>query len=184
MRKLVKQYVSTGLVLPEHQLSQLSSNELRSYFFARKNNPDKLLSYEFILLNKVDKSSSNKFINGLLDKSIFEDSESFGYKTFSAFIYSMFYTYPKFNDKRKVSYEDKQIILNILLDDKEFVSKVTPKQILNLFPVSTEPTKFISKLGEKGVEFITNLKSSDKQFILKYASPIHEFLELFKKYGH
>ncbi len=66
MKKLIKQYVNTGIKLPEYQMSKLSNNDLKSYF-RRRLQQTGLSDYELYKLNEIDRDALRKHISSCGD---------------------------------------------------------------------------------------------------------------------
>lgn len=60
-KDLIKQYVNTGLRIPEYQINRLSSNDLKSYLRVRTIS-GLLTSFEY---DKLDESGKDNYVNGI-----------------------------------------------------------------------------------------------------------------------
>lgn len=98
-KNLIKQYVNTGVKLPEYQMSKLSNNDLKSYF-RRRLQQTGLSDYELYKLNEIDRDALRKHISSWGD-----------YKTESELVEERYGD--KFLDKK---------MLNLLLNNLDVLS--------------------------------------------------------------
>ena len=81
-KDLIKQYVSTGAILPEYQVNKLTTNNLKSYLRRRLQQADgnsvyKLRGYEFLKLNNEGRKkyfTDTSDLNSVIDK-LFRDGD-------------------------------------------------------------------------------------------------------------
>ena len=129
-KDLIRQYVDTGLQIPEYQFNQLSNNDKRTYIRKRiiANGQDKYLTeFEF---NYMDDSSKLKFLVDCVDSRsgfFVYVSERYKYKDTINGIFDMIY-----NHYKNVGIPDFVLspFLNIE-DDSEVIKKITDREYLD-----------------------------------------------------
>jgi hypothetical protein len=151
-KDLIKQYVDTGILIPEYQLNQLNNN-LRTTYLRKRGMTGKLVDYEIIMLPYDDRT---KYINNLDSdgiKSLLWDSKEPG----------------KFIN----------ILGNKGI---EFINNLNSSEIDGLLMYSKEPDKFINILGNKGIEYINNLSRMRINILLGFSKEKDKISEIIRKY--
>jgi hypothetical protein len=134
-KDLIKQYVSTGAILPPQQVSKLSNNNIKTYLKSKNiedigkllrsiENPERLIN---VLLQP------NGFISKLENKKI---------------------------DELLITIRWSENIIGKLLQSEEFISKLDDNDIRRILIKSNDPVTVLDRLGIKGKEFIVNLKAN------------------------
>lgn len=140
-KNLIKQYVGTGAILPEYQVNKLPSNNIKTYLRRRLQQSDdnsrKYYLRDYEIVKLPDDSRS-KYISNLDD---------------------IFYL---INDSK-----EPDRVINILLNNEEFISNLDTTKIKIIFTHSKEPEKVMVMTGEKGKVLLSRLDSYELDSLLK-----------------
>jgi len=194
-KKLIQQYVNTGVILNKHQVNKLSGNNLKSYLRRRMLESHQLLptylrDYE---IYKLSESDRNKFVSGLDDDDIFSTLKTssepenmlnmLGQKGID-FISDLGYNgilYLISNNPKNI--ED----MIKMLGEKGKYGDVTLhldiKRFARLLGNSNDPERLVNALGEKGKQLIRNLSSHLQEYLQNYALEPKQIKNMISKYG-
>lgn len=143
-KDLIKQYVDTGLELPEHQVTQLPNWAAKTYVRKRLM-ADFLNGYEFLLLNQEE---ADKYINRLSDW--------------------------QFRVLLNTTSQPEKIIPMLGEKFNEIISGFGYRQIITLLSSSYEPEILFHMLGDKGKRFIPYSVEDNDVYVLLHDSPVPE----------
>lgn len=155
-KDLIKQYVDSGLLIPEYQFNQLNDKLKKTYLRKRMMASKTLPLVDYEIISLPDDVRTN-YINDLSKDGIYiliKDS----------------------NEPEK--------IMNLLGNKGiEVINNLDSKGIDILLMYSKEPKKIINILGNKGIEFINNLDSDGIYgFIFKLKEP-EKFMNMLGNKG-
>ena len=191
-KDLIKQYVDTGILIPEYQLNQLNNNLKTTYLrkrgIASKLSP--LVDYEIIMLpddvrtkyinnlkptwkysNEIedllkDSKEPDKIIDILLSTEGFINNLN----SDGGFYYLLYYS------------KEPDRIINILLSTEGFINKLDSKGINNLLGFSKKPDKIMNiLLSTEG--FINNLDSNGINNLLMYSKEPEKIMNILGNKG-
>jgi len=183
-KDLIKQYVDTGILIPEYQFNQLSNN-LKTTYLRKRGIVGNLIDYEIIMLpddvrtKYIKKLKSNGIFNLLYYskepdkiKDILLSTEGFINNLDSYGIrYLLMYS------------KEPEKIMNILGNKGiVYINKLDFYEISLLLKNSNFPEKIMNILGNKGIEFINNLDSKKINSLLKNSKEKEKISEIIRKY--
>ncbi len=143
-KDLIKQYVDTGLELPEHQVTQLPNWAIKTYVRKRLM-ADFLNGYEFLLLNQEE---ADKYLNRLSDW--------------------------QFRVLLNTTSQPEKIIPMLGEKGNEIISRLNYHQIITLLSGSYEPEFLFNMLGDKGKTLIPYGVKDNDVYVLLHDSPVPE----------